>query len=270
MKRIVLVAAALLMMGAPIALAQECAYGRPCQGVPWRIDLPFLPSPTPAPTQVVTTVPSPTATPGTVNTQAAPAPTATFISVQGVNDQLATLQSVMNATPVELSSIGFATLSADGLGVNAGEFMRYVAGLRDIDLRFLNPAIIFAFGAIALTLSTTLIVIFLPIIARIFEWIRRIIQLILQFIPGLGVVIVFQSPTPPPAWPTLTPYPTISGTAAPIQLPFTSTQFELTAERAVQTWNLVPVQARDAIAAFVLFVVLVALLILISQELGDT
>jgi hypothetical protein len=179
MRLIGLVAALLLMiLCIPVALA-ECGYGERCQGVPFRIDpLPRLQSPTPFPTSNATTIPTETPT----SSGSGSVTTPTTIGVGGLGDQVSTLQAIINTTPVGINAIA-PTLSLSDLGENSATFFGYMRGLTAMNLGYFQPLVNFFFGALVLIIATILITNNLPLIAAIIGVIRKVIQLILDFLP---------------------------------------------------------------------------------------
>lgn len=86
-------------------------------------------------------------------------------------------------------------------------------------------------------------------------------------------VLFSQTPTPPPptiSWATLTPFPTTLPGDIPITNMLGTTDFELTAQRAVQAYAMIPTPVIDLIMGFILLILVVGLLMLIANEFGET
>lgn len=176
----------LVMFMTGAALARDCGNGLPCGPVPW--DLPGLPHLVP-PTLIPDTsvsVPGPTS---------APAPTSVpsnliNLDTSGLNNQVATLNAVIAATPVSVSNLDGsftnpnmqATQQAE-MGQNSGTFFGYVRGLADSNFGVMTPVFFFVLFSFVLTFFTKSSSIFLPILVAVFGFVRKIVQLVLEFIP---------------------------------------------------------------------------------------
>jgi hypothetical protein len=81
------------------------------------------------------------------------------------------------------------------------------------------------------------------------------------------------TPTPIPSpipWETLTPFPTALPGDAPIQVPLVSSSNMATMlESAVQSYNLIPFNARDLVLGVILFVVVLVFVWMILEKMGD-
>lgn len=178
-------AIAAIVTGVTLAAAQDyCGSGLPCGPVPWPVpQLPTLAVPTLIPTQVMTPTPDATATP-------TPTPTATFtptitptptagIDVQVLMDQLGTLEAVIQATPAT-DDVDVPTLES---GSNV--FWGYLKGVIDgLSLGVLTPLFLGFIGIAFMTFAVELLRFVLPLAAVVFGWLRKIVQLVLDFIPG--------------------------------------------------------------------------------------
>ncbi len=173
----------ILMMTGTAASAQQCGNGLPCGPIPWElIELPALSSPTPAPA-----VDSSAAV---GSTEAAAIGVGPQLNTTNLNNQVATLSGMIYATPIAAQNLDGSYNSAEmdatqeaELAANAGTFFGYVRGLSAVSFGVLTPLISFAllaFGVIfALKVSTFVI----PVFMVLFGFFRRIISLILDFIP---------------------------------------------------------------------------------------
>lgn len=168
------------------AQARDCGNGLPCGPVPW--DLPGLPHLIP-PTLIPDTsvsVPGPTS---------APAPTSVpsnliNLDTSGLNNQVATLNAVIAATPVSVSNLDGSFTNPDmqatrqaEMGQNSGTFFGYVRGLADSNFGVMTPVFFFVLFSFVLTFFTKISSIFLPILVAVFGFVRKIVQLVLEFIP---------------------------------------------------------------------------------------
>lgn len=171
----------LLLMPMAVSAQSDCHKGVPCGPVPWSIpQFPFLQTPTPFPTVLATSGPGSSPTPtGTLTP--APTPTATpGIDLVGVNDQMSTLQSVVAATPpgVQDRSQGF------DLGHNANNVFNYILGLQSIHFGVFTPLIQLIFFGFFFVVGLKITIFLLPVFATLFGWIRKMVELVLDFIPG--------------------------------------------------------------------------------------
>lgn len=163
----------------PVA-AQECEYGQPCLGVPWRIDpFPVLPSPTPFPTAIYTLSLTPSAI-GTLTPTAAPT---VIVTLTGLDDQIGTLRAVMQATPVSFDE-RLPTLPASEMASDSGTFLGYAVGLTNIHFGALQPLWVFFIGSIALIITTSVNIILLPVLIKAWGILRKLVEFIRSLLPG--------------------------------------------------------------------------------------
>lgn len=170
----------ILLLGATVVQAQ-CVNNKPCGPVPWTLpQLPTLVTPTPFPTVLVTSasgnVPTPT---GTLT--ATPTPTGTLgLDTGAISEQMGTLQSVMEATPEVILN------RAQGfdLAGNALMIFNYVLGLQTIHFGIFTPLIQFIFFGLFFVIAVKFSGYLLPIIATLVGLLRKLVQLVLDFIPG--------------------------------------------------------------------------------------
>lgn len=179
MKRALLIIL-LVMLGALPTLAQsDCANNLPCGGVPWRLPaLPALRSPTPFPTIIATSASGfvPTAT-GTLT--ATPTPTAPFDLGQ-LNNNLATMGSIVQATP---EGVGQGKAEFD-LGATGGQVVGYFMGLQNVHFGIFTPFVSFLFFAFFTIIGSKLATVIVPVVSAVVGVLRKIIQVILDFLPG--------------------------------------------------------------------------------------
>lgn len=162
----------------------NCGNGLPCGPVPWRLpSYPVIESPTPVLRYeeygaVITATPSPTPT-------LTPTATATFdFGIQTISDTVATL-SGMSALDVEIDGTPISFNSAiDNVSTNADMIFGYVKSIFGATWGPFTPLATLAFLIFGITLAMVAYSLFIPLISRIFGFIRRFISFILDFIPG--------------------------------------------------------------------------------------
>jgi hypothetical protein len=199
-----------VLCGAVTVSAQstDCGQGLPCGPVPWKLPvLPKLSSPTPIPTVPVTL--QPPNTPGPTPT---PQPTPTFqpigintVDASGIADKMATLSAVIEATPELVLNASGTPVALEDAALDSGAetLFAYAKGLGSINLGSISPVVTFSVTAAMLIIATKLITFILPVLVALFGIIRKIIQLILDFLPFSILVIPIQAGTLTP-WPTPT------------------------------------------------------------------
>lgn len=180
-----------LMMALSPTLAQsdDCGDGLPCGPVPWTIPrLPVILSPTPIPTTAIqpTNTPEPTQTPDPGHT-ATPEPEAT-LDPDDLDDLVGDVDEIINRTPIApMTDPDGNPLGWDSVGtLSTGGLWGYLRGLIGVDLGVFQPVLVA--GVIALFVrvfvkSSTLI---LPVIAFLVGGVRKAVEFVLKFIPGLG------------------------------------------------------------------------------------
>lgn len=189
MKRWMLILLVILLGSSP-ALAQQCQREGTCGIVPWQMpNFPVLRSPTPFPTQVATQQLTPTATatrtntPGPTPTPATPSPTMTatqVVNMDGIYEQLGTIQAISNATPVYIDN----DENAPNFAANTLMFFGYVRGVQQLTFGPFTPLISFFFFAFFFYVGVNAFFILLPVITAVVGLIRRLVSFILDFIPG--------------------------------------------------------------------------------------
>ncbi len=182
---LILVAASMLTFN--FVRAGECGDGLPCGSIPGpQPNPPQLQSPTPMPTIGVTLNP-PTQTPGGPTATPAPTEAGFAIDVGGINDQFGTLQSVVEATDPVVSVSGTpvsANLQLSTLAAGSYTFFGYVRGISELDLGGLTIFLGFAILSFVVVLSVKSITFLLPVLIAIYNFIKGIISIVLDFIPG--------------------------------------------------------------------------------------
>jgi hypothetical protein len=198
-------AAALLIVLLTVlpAAAADCGNGLPCGPVPWNLPaLPTLQSPTPMPTFFFTATPTPTMTPTNFTPSptatTTPTPTATFTPTMtptntpvfdeaGLQNQVETLQALLDATPITLEIDGTPVTASDQIdiaGDGVEDFFEIVKGVLGADWGPFSPmyhaflaSVVVVFLIVAVTYSA-------PIIGFVFGLVRKIYTAIMDFIPG--------------------------------------------------------------------------------------
>jgi hypothetical protein len=133
---------------------------------------------------IPTSAPAPTTAPPVETYIAAPT-----VNTSGINDQMATLSSVMENTPyIVLNVEGTPVDTAetfDDLGSNAGDFFGYAKGLSSSQSNFgsLTPLIVFTLIAMVTVIAIKSLTFLIPLFAAIWGFIRKIIETVLEFIP---------------------------------------------------------------------------------------
>ena len=180
--------------GVRTVVPRDCGTGLPCGQIPWPLPLlPRLLSPTPFPTVLYTAVPTNTPSGGaTPLPTAAPLPTVTLrptddFDVGEIENRVATLEALVGSTQVPISLNGTPfdfTAGSSEIGTNAGTLFGYIRGVTSMSFGVMQPIITFVFfgGAFILVVKSTQLI--LPIVSVIFGFLRKIVQLVLDFIPG--------------------------------------------------------------------------------------
>lgn len=192
-----LVLLALMLAAFPLATAQaqrDCGNGLPCGAIPWpRANLPRLSSPTPMPTFVLNTTPTPapTVTPGgptvTPIPPASPTPGAVdptqLAEVQG---RIATLNALIAATPQAVINPSGTPVSVDqelnNIASGAGLFFGYARTVSQTSIGKMSPILGFIILALVITIGVKSLTFILPLIVALWGIVRKIIGLI----PGIG------------------------------------------------------------------------------------
>jgi hypothetical protein len=173
----------------------SCQVDLPCGIVPWELpQMPNLVSPSPYPTVLIrptaTVTPSQTSTATTatpVVVTATPTSAPTGLDLTQVGGGLATAQGVLDATPFILEINGTPVVIQGAyydVTVNASTFFSYVRGLAGLDLGVLQPIVSWLLFLSVLTIVVKFSNIILPIATLIFGAVRKIIQIVVDFIPG--------------------------------------------------------------------------------------
>lgn len=173
---------------------RECGNGLPCGQIPWLLpSLPLLRTPTPFPTVFYTAVPTntppggPTALP---TATALPSPTlrpTDEFDIGEIENRVATLEALVDSTqvPIELNGTPFDFEgSSSEIGTNAGTLFGYIRGVSGISFGILQPLISFMFFGGAFILAVKSVSLILPLVSVIFGFLRKIVELVLDFIPG--------------------------------------------------------------------------------------
>jgi hypothetical protein len=128
-------------------------------------------------TPATTGTPAPTAAPTST-----PAPTGTLAAdFSDLSNQLSTLQSVVNSTPMMVEIDGTPVDPADQfeeLGENAGSFFGYVRGFSEVSLGGLTQFINFAIFSLVVIISMKSLGWLLPVAGAVFSLILRIVEVV--------------------------------------------------------------------------------------------
>lgn len=178
MMRRILAIIIVVLMAAPAA-AQDCTPGNRCGPVPWRLPpLPWLATATPVSNVMPTLAATPTSASAFMGT---PTPAA---NLDDLNSSMATLMAVAAGTPIAISSTLVPTYSPSEMADSAGVFFGYAAGLASVNVGGLTPLLHFLLFSVVFVLGIQMILLIVPLISSVFGWIRRMVQLVLDFIPG--------------------------------------------------------------------------------------
>lgn len=188
--RFLLIVALLLLVVLPVMAQKDCGDGLPCGKLLWDLPgLPELPSPTPIPTQIInltpvgqpTSAPVPSAVPIPTN------PALATVDTSQIGDSMATLNAAvdstaevvydLNGTPVDTSET-FGELAA-----NAGQFFGYARSLPEANMGALTPLVAFLVFTFIVIVAIKAITYLLPILTAVWGFIRKIIEVVLEFIP---------------------------------------------------------------------------------------
>jgi hypothetical protein len=185
------------VVAVPVAAQDDCGFGLPCGAIPWEMpDFPELISPTPwIATQVdyyfATPTPSDTPTPSSTPTETlTPTPVFTstpFWNVAPVDDSLATLEAVLNVTQTPVYNASGTPVSVSDfseLESNSAVFWGYAKGLTSTSFGAITPLISFGVLTFLTVLAVKISAFALPLVMALIGVVRKIIQLILDFIPG--------------------------------------------------------------------------------------
>jgi hypothetical protein len=187
MKRLLVLCLLIFTFGTTVNAQQVCGNGVPCGPLPWSLPLlPDLPTPTRFPTVVVTMTPSPTEFMVTEDPGGGPTPVPTgFIDLGDLEDKVATLEAILEATEEVVEDIdgGAFDENSQDLGGNAQEMFGYIRGLAGVHFGPLTAPVSFLLFSLVFTLASQILFFIVPIGAAIFGFIRKIITLIMDFLP---------------------------------------------------------------------------------------
>lgn len=173
----------LVLLGAiPVsAQSRNCDSGLPCGPLPWALpELPNLASPTPMPT-IVLTDESGSIDPGATET---PTPPGLDLDLGGIDSSFATLNAIMASTPmVLLNPEGTEEPIIGGLDENAEMFFSYAKGMTTDWAGPIAPLVSLTLTGFVTVISVKIITFVLPLVSAVFGIIRKIISLILDFLP---------------------------------------------------------------------------------------
>jgi hypothetical protein len=168
----------LLLITIPAAGQAACGFGVPCQPAPWRVPvLPTLNSPTPnvfsSGNPGATSTPIPTST---------PQPTLTpFFDTDGIGQAVSTMSAISAGTTIPITNWEGTPVALELLDVE-----QYVGYVKGIDTGIAGPfqpllnLSIVGFLMLFLVKGSGFL---LPIFMAIFGFVRKIVQLVLDFLP---------------------------------------------------------------------------------------
>jgi hypothetical protein len=170
----------LLFSSLPVfAQDDTCGNGLPCGSLPWPLPtFPAMPSPTPIDVEAISNeiiLPPPTST-----------PMATLVDLAPVEEGIGTLQAALDATPLTIEIEG-TPMSPEDIVTNyvggTGELFGYIKGLNTNSLGVLAPFVNFSIVVMLVILVTQLNTFIIPIAMAVFGFIRKLLSLILDFLP---------------------------------------------------------------------------------------
>lgn len=186
-------AAWLLLIGvlvvAPARAQSDCGNGLPCGPVPWSVpELPQLESPTPIPTVLATSASGLLLTATATPTYTPTATGTPFFSVGEVNDSIATVQAITAGTPWPILDAEGTPLALDDqidtLSLNVGNFFDYAAAVINANLFGpFAPLVLFLAVSFSIVLLIKAADFLVPIAAALFGGIRKVVTLVLDFLP---------------------------------------------------------------------------------------
>jgi len=187
MKRLLIFCLLVFAVSTPVNAQQDCGNGLPCGPLPWSLPLlPDLLTPTRFPTVIVTMTLTPTPIMITVTPGGGPTPQPTgFIDLGNLEDKVATLEAILEATEEVVEDIDGGAFDEDSqdLSGNAQEMFGYIRGLSGVHFGPLTAPVSFLLFSLVFTLASQILFFVVPIGAAIFGFIRKIITLIMDFLP---------------------------------------------------------------------------------------
>lgn len=179
--------AVLLFSSGALATAQSSCSGLPCGAIPWPLpEFPVLESPTPWPTSIVTPTLSPTpTTTATLPPTVTPTPTVDIGDISGGIDNI---NSLLTTTPDQLlgldgTPVAVGTTAYGDMASNAVTAVSYLKALGGADFGVITPLIQFVISIFLFMLGVKLLEISIPFVAILFGGLRKVVQVVLDFIP---------------------------------------------------------------------------------------
>jgi hypothetical protein len=176
-----LILALLLLMATPILAQnnnQSCGNGLPCGSLPWPLPtFPAMPSPTPI------AIDDSFANPPPVPTSTA---MATLVDLAPIENGIGTMEAALNATPISIEIEGTLVSPEDIVLTYVGDgggIFGYIKGLNSNSLGILAPFVNFVIIALLVVMVTQLNTFIIPIAMAVFGMIRKVLSLILDFLP---------------------------------------------------------------------------------------
>ncbi len=179
-----------LLVFTSVAFAQNCDPYLPCGPLPWSLpSLPDLQSPTPIPTMIFTVIaptPTPGGTPQPTNTPFVIPTYTPFVDTGTLAGGIATLNAMIGSTDIPITNFSgtpVALSSLNDIAANTGTAFGYIRGLAEVNFGPLTPLVIFGFTSLFVFFFVNVAGFLIPLIAAVFGVIRKIIELILGFMP---------------------------------------------------------------------------------------
>jgi hypothetical protein len=194
----VAVVAVVFVLSAPVPVSaqdDDCGNGLPCGALPWALPgLPDLQSPTPIivtvnpaytppPTPIPTNTPPPTVTPTPTPFMSA----TPFYESDSIDDSIATIEGILDGTQPAIIDPDGNTFDGDVTGLYGGieTYFSYVKGVSQLNVfgQF-TPLVGLFFFVIHIQLVLSALRLTVPVVGVLVGIVRKIIQIILDFIPG--------------------------------------------------------------------------------------
>lgn len=188
MKRAILGVLLVMGLALPVMAQNTCGNGLPCGPLPWPLpSFPDLYTPTPMPT-IPITIQATNVSGGVPTPQPVPTnPALATVDTSGISDQMATLQAVVAQTPMIMEDLNGTPVDTsqtyDELADNAETFFGYTKSLSQAQFGSLSPLVSFIILAFLTIVSVKVLTFTLPFATALFGLIRKVISLLLDFLP---------------------------------------------------------------------------------------
>lgn len=188
MKKVIFALLSLILLAAiPFVVAgadNDCDPLLPCGALPWPLPgLPHLESPTPFPT-----IATPTRIPTMEATMVMGDPVfitpTPWFNATLFTEPVATLQDVFQSTAVPISGFDDNPVNTNGIFLDMKWLWAYIKGLSLYDFGVFNPLVLAFFTIFIFVVSFKILMLVFPALMFLLGFLRRVVQLILDFIPG--------------------------------------------------------------------------------------